>query len=70
MWVASPVPISDLLWEYQTSVEAGLRYRPLAQTVLDTRSWHQSLSPEQQKFTRAGISADKEQQVLAALAQT
>jgi len=52
--------------ENQSSIEAGLKFRPLAETAVDTHEWHQSLTPEQQEFTRAGLATDKEVKVLAA----
>jgi len=47
-------------------VNVGLKFRTLAQTAQDTHAWHQTLSPEQKKFTRAGLSPDKEASVLSA----
>lgn len=70
MWVPGSEAISKLLWEHQSSVAAGLKYRPLAQTALDTLSWYQSLDSSDRKFTRAGISAEKEKSVLATLASS
>jgi 2'-hydroxyisoflavone reductase len=47
-------------------VEAGLTYRPLAVTAKDTLDFHLSRPPERQVALRAGISAEREAEVLAA----
>ncbi len=47
-------------------VEAGLTFRPLAVTARDTLEYHFSRSPERQANLRAGISAEREAEVLAA----
>jgi len=39
---------------------AGLRIRPLEQTVVDTLAWWRALSPAQQVFDKAGLSAERE----------
>jgi 2'-hydroxyisoflavone reductase len=46
---------------------AGLRERPLAQTVADTLAWWRSLPPEQQAFDKAGLAPEREAAVLATL---
>jgi len=46
----------------------GLTTRPLAQTVADTLAWWRSLPPEQQLFSKAGLSPEREAQALAGLA--
>ncbi len=47
-------------------VEAGLTFRPLAVTARDTLDYHFSRPPERQAELRAGISAEREAEVLAA----
>lgn len=47
-------------------VEAGLTFRPLAVTARETLEYHFSRSPERQGELRAGISAEREAEVLAA----
>jgi 2'-hydroxyisoflavone reductase len=47
-------------------VEAGLTFRPLAVTARDTLAYHFSRSTERQEQFRAGISAEREAEVLAA----
>ena len=66
MWQASDAAASGPMVEIQSSIDKGLTYRTLAQTASDTLEWHLSLPAERQKFTRAGLDADKEQKVLAA----
>jgi 2'-hydroxyisoflavone reductase len=50
----------------QRAVAAGLSFRPLAETVVDTLAWFRSLPAERQQAPRAGLAADKEARVLAA----
>jgi 2'-hydroxyisoflavone reductase len=47
-------------------VEAGLTFRPLAVTAKDTLDYHFSRPLERQHPLRAGISAERESEVLAA----
>jgi 2'-hydroxyisoflavone reductase len=47
------------------AIEAGLRFRPLEETVRDTLEWAQTRPSDHQ--WRAGLSAEREAQVLAAL---
>ena len=47
---------------------AGLTFRPLAQTSLDTLAWFKSLPAERQATLKAGIKPEREKEVLAALA--
>ncbi len=46
-------------------VEAGLTFRPLAVTAADTLAYHLSRSPERRASLRAGLSAEREAEVLA-----
>ena len=50
------------------ALEAGLAFRPLADTVRDTLAWYDGLDEERraQVTQRAGLPADKEAEVLAA----
>ncbi|HEY6133168.1 MAG TPA: NAD-dependent epimerase/dehydratase family protein [Rubrivivax sp.] len=50
------------------AVAAGLRTRPLDDTVADTLAWYRGLPPEAQAFTRAGLSPAREAAALAVLA--
>jgi 2'-hydroxyisoflavone reductase len=47
-------------------VERGLTFRPLADTAQATLDFHFSRPPERQRELRAGISAEREAEVLAA----
>jgi 2'-hydroxyisoflavone reductase len=46
-------------------IASGLRFRPLAVTAHDTLEFHRSRPAERQAALRAGISADREREVLA-----
>ena len=46
--------------------EAGLQFRPIAQTALDTLSWYDTLSPEEQQKPPMAISPEREAEVLRA----
>jgi 2'-hydroxyisoflavone reductase len=48
------------------ALQAGLRTRPLEETVRDTLAWFQSLPPERQKTLHAGLDPQKETETLQA----
>lgn len=48
------------------AVAAGLTYRPLAQTALDTLAWFRTLPADRQAALKAGIKAEREAEVLKA----
>lgn len=48
------------------ALAAGLTYRPLAQTALDTLAWFRGLPAERQAGLKAGIAPEREREVLAA----
>ena len=48
------------------AIAAGLTFRPLADTARATLEYHESRSEDRKAKMRAGIAADREQQVLAA----
>ncbi len=48
------------------AIAAGLSFRPLATTVIDLLAWYRSLPAERQAETRAGITQEKEREVLKA----
>lgn len=48
------------------AVQAGLTFRPLADTARDTVEWWNSLPEERRAEPRAGLPADREAEVLAA----
>ena len=43
-----------------------MKYRPLANTIGDTLAWFQTLPEERRAQLRAGISGEREAEVLAA----
>jgi len=48
------------------AVERGLTFRPLEDTARDTLAWFKTQPPERQEKLRAGISAERERELLAA----
>jgi len=50
----------------QKAIGAGLSFRPLDLTARDTLAWFRTLPAERQGKLRAGLSPEREQQVLAA----
>ncbi|NNB87462.1 epimerase [Corallococcus exiguus] len=52
------------------ATQAGLVTRSLADTVRDTLTWFHALPPDRQEKLRAGLSAEREKEVLAAWHQT
>jgi 2'-hydroxyisoflavone reductase len=50
------------------AVAAGLRFRPLSETARDTLDWWRTLPAERTAKPKAGISREREAQVLAAWA--
>jgi 2'-hydroxyisoflavone reductase len=50
----------------QRAIAKGLTFRPLADTARDTLAWFKSQSPERQSKLKAGLSAEREVEVLAA----
>jgi len=55
------------LTETRAAQAAGLQVRPIAQTVADTLAWYRSLPADQQDFTKAGLSPEREAAALAIL---
>ena len=48
------------------AIAAGLTFRPLAETASDTITWFKTLPAERQSEMGAGLSAEREVEVLAA----
>jgi 2'-hydroxyisoflavone reductase len=55
-------------WRVNTdrATAAGLRHRPIRETIVDLHGWFQSLPAERRSALRAGMSAEREAEVLAA----
>lgn len=53
-------------FENGRAVEAGLTFRPLAETARDTLAWHYTRPEERRSQLRAGISPERETEVLVA----
>jgi len=49
-----------------SALGAGLTFRPIAATAVDTLRWWKSLPADRQAKLRSGIAPEREQQVLAA----
>jgi 2'-hydroxyisoflavone reductase len=65
LWTAGD-SYSGLMFENQSSIDAGLQFTTLAQTARSTWEWYQQQPLAARKFSRAGIDADKEQEILNA----
>jgi 2'-hydroxyisoflavone reductase len=50
----------------ERAVEAGLTYRPLAVTAVDTLEWFRALPADRQAQPRSGLAPEKEATALAA----
>ena len=55
-----------LTWSSEKALAAGLKIRPIDETVKDTLTWFKSLPEERQSKLRVGMSAEKEAAVLKA----
>ena len=62
-WIPND-PISFV--SVERAVAAGLTYRPLADTALDTLHWHEARPEEERNNLQVGISPEREREVLAA----
>ena len=52
-------------FDLRKPIAAGLTFRPLAVTALDTLEWHKTRPAEQQARLRSGISLERESELLA-----
>jgi 2'-hydroxyisoflavone reductase len=53
--------------EISRAIAAGLTYRPLPLTAVDTLAWFRTLAPERQAKLRAGLPEEREAELLAKL---
>jgi 2'-hydroxyisoflavone reductase len=51
--------------DIRRALAAGLTFRPLSATAKDTLAWFRAQTPERQTKLRAGLSRDREVQLLA-----
>jgi 2'-hydroxyisoflavone reductase len=69
-WSDMPVWAGDELGLARTSISRalgqGLTFRPLADTARDTLAWFKSQPPERQAKLKAGLTSEREAEVLAA----
>jgi 2'-hydroxyisoflavone reductase len=69
VWIPSGGPESGMSQvSIARAVAAGLRFRPLPETSRDTLAWWDTLPAERRAKPRAGLSREREKQVLAAWA--
>ena len=67
VWIPAGGPESGMSQvSIARAVAAGLRFRPVAETARDTLTWWNGLPPERRARPRAGLSREREKQVLAA----
>lgn len=74
-WSDLPVALPDddehrgfMRTDVRRALAAGLRTRPLAETVADTLAWWRALPPAHQVFDKAGLAPEREAEVLGRLA--
>lgn len=66
-WVPADGPSPGLLQvSIRRALDQGLTYRPIADTARDTLAWFRSLPAERQANLMAGLSAEREAEVLRA----
>ncbi len=67
MWADGDSPLAgSLTWSSKKAIAAGLTFRPVAETAADTLAWWNTLPDERRAELRAGLSAEREREVLAA----
>lgn len=64
---AEPDYAAFMRCENQAALDAGLRLRPLLDTVTDTWAWWRGLPAAEQLFSKAGLSPEREAEVLQSL---
>lgn len=76
-WSDLPVALPDdaehqgfMRTDVRRALAAGLRPRPLGQTVADTLAWWRALPPAQQVFDKAGLAPEREAEVLRTLGRS
>ena len=73
-WSDMPVWAGDELGLARTKIDRalakGLTFRPLAETARDTLAWFKSLPQDRQSKLRAGVTPEREAEVLAAWHKT
>ena len=67
LWVPPGTPFSGI-WEANADLAAskGLKARPLAESIVDTHEWFQTLPAERQNPMKAGMTLERQAEVLAA----
>jgi 2'-hydroxyisoflavone reductase len=67
LWVPPGTPFSGI-WEANADLAAskGLKARPLVESIIDTHEWFQTLPAERQNPMKAGMTLERQAEVLAA----
>jgi 2'-hydroxyisoflavone reductase len=63
LWVPRTIAPASSRGTYRRALDAGLRYRPLADTIRDTWIWDQTRPPDRQR--NGGLSPTQERELLA-----
>lgn len=67
IWIS---PVGEMAgfhqWSNKRAVEKGLKFRPLDQTVGALLKWYKDLTPDRQERFKAGITMEREAELLAA----
>ena len=64
-WVDVDGPMAgSYAWSPNRALAAGLRIRPVMETIKDTLAWFYQLSSERQANLNAGLSAEREAELL------
>lgn len=67
VWADGDGPeVGSLTWSPNKALAAGLRIRPVAETIEDTLAWFRSLPADRQASLRSGLSAERESELLGA----
>lgn len=67
LWLPAEGEYAHFMRSANTRARAwDLQTRTVSETALDTLAWWQGLPPEQQRFDKAGLAAEREQQLLQA----
>ncbi len=66
IWSPLPTPMAPPMFLNARAIAKGLKFRPLAQTTHATIRWFKTLPAERQANLKAGMSMEREAEVLAA----
>jgi 2'-hydroxyisoflavone reductase len=66
LWIPSEAGAALMAVSVQRGIDAGMRFRPLAETIRDTLAWYDSIQGDEQTWS-AGMKAERETELIAAL---